>query len=61
MKTAAFRIASRIVSDQISVKYPPKNEKIFGDAENSKSAESTEADLLSRISTQLNSLKIDFI
>lgn len=61
METAAFRIASRIVSDEISVEYPPKNEKIFGDAENTESAESTEADLLSRISTQLNSLKIDFI
>lgn len=61
MKTAAFQIASRIATDQISVEYPPKNEKIFGDAENTESAESTEADLLSRISTQLNSLKIDFI
>ena len=61
METAAFQIASRIASDEISVKYPPKNEKMFGDAENSESAESTEADMLSRISTQLNSLKIDFI
>lgn len=51
-KTAAFQTASRIVSDQISVEYPPRNEKIFG---------AIEATLLSRISSQLNSLKIEFI
>ena len=51
-KTDAFRTAARIVSDQISVEFPPKNEKMF---------ESTESVLLSRISSHLNSLKIGFI
>lgn len=51
-KTDSFRTASRIVSEQISVEFPPRNEKF---------SEATEENLLSRISSHLNSLKIDFI